>query len=197
MMDDGLLSLPLATDLTEKDNLRAIEALNRNDAGEPLSVDWFPTLVWPSDDAKGPIGKLPDFFPANTFWVASQACADVLRRFDLGQGALYPVKVVQKDRSTPVPGSYYCLNFGNVKQAFLPDESPRASKNEGAVTGMWFPPFAMKDGDVAVSASAEAGPDIWIDPLLKMAFFVSDPLAKALKAADVGRPFGLRKCRVL
>lgn len=197
MMDDRLLRLPLATDLVEQDGARAIEALNRNDAGEPLPPDWFPRLICPSDDARRPLGQLPELFPANTFWIVSQRCADVLRRFDLGQGALHPVRVVQKDRTTPVAGHHWCLNFGNVKRCFLPAGSPRAIRNEGALTDMWFPPFAMKDGDIAVSASASTGPDIWIDPALKMAFFVSDPLASALKAAGAATPFGFRKCRLL
>lgn len=56
---------------------------------------------------------------------------------------------------------------------------------------------APKDGAVAVSRAALAGPDIWIDPMLRLSFFVGDRLRAALKKAKVAAPFGLSRCRVL
>jgi len=62
---------------------------------------------------------------------------------------------------------------------------------------MWKLPFVPKDYDMAVTKAALVGPDLWIDPLVRKALFLSDPLAQALKAAKLTRPFGLRKCRVI
>lgn len=140
--------------------------------------------------------KLPAIFNASGFWVVSTACADVLRQFDLGEGALYPTKLFQHDRTTPVEGEYFCLNFGNQKQAFVPEYSPAALKPH-PTQDMWKLPFVPKDYDMAVTKAALVGPDLWIDPLVRKALFLSDPLAQALKAAKLTRPFGLRKCRVI
>lgn len=53
----------------------------------------------------------------------------------------------------------------------------------------WFPNFVTKDGDVAVSSTALVGPDIWTDPDVGDAFFVSDPLGKALKGEKADKGF--------
>ncbi len=55
--------------------------------------------------------------------VVSAACADILRQFDLGHSSLYPIKLFQHDRGTPVEGEYFCLNIGERKDAFLPELS--------------------------------------------------------------------------
>ncbi len=55
----------------------------------------------------------------------------------------------------------------------------------------------MQDNDIAVREEALEGPDLWIDTQMRSAFFVSDALAQALRAARVSRPFKLRKCIVV
>ena len=55
----------------------------------------------------------------------------------------------------------------------------------------------MQDKDIAVSSSALDGPDLWMDPQMRDAFFVSHALAQALRVAKVSRPFKLRKCVVV
>jgi hypothetical protein len=55
----------------------------------------------------------------------------------------------------------------------------------------------LGDGDLAVTRAAFEGPDIWVDPAISPAFFVSDGLAQALRAAGVHKTFGLKKCRVI
>ena len=120
----------------------------------------------------------------------------MLRQFDLGEGALYPTKLFQNDRTTPVEGEYFCLNFGNQKQAFVPEYSPTANKPY-PTQDIWQLALNPKDDDIAVTKTAMVGPDLWVDPDLRNAFFLSDPLVQALKAAKLTRRFGLRKCRVI
>ncbi len=178
-----------------ENNELAVDAMKRNNAGEALPANRFPKEMYAEYKDKKE-KKQPDLFNAGGTWTVSSACAAVLRQFDLGDGNLYPVKLFQHDRATPVEGEYYCLNFGNQKAAVLTDQSPnidRPYENQE----VYQPPLVMKDKDIAVSAIALDGPDIWIDTKMRRAFFVSDPLAQALRAAKVSRPFKLRECIVL
>jgi hypothetical protein len=176
----------------------AIEWGERNDAGEPLPQSSFPLEVFGISSAEEKDYRLPNLFFAGSYWVVSAAAAEVLRQFDLGQGGLYPVKVMKKDRETPVGGEWFCINFGNRRSTFLPDESPRFRHDYIRNGEMgWFPRLPYKDEDFAVSTSALSGSDIWIDPNVGDAFFLSDPLAKALKKAKVDKGFMLGTCRVV
>lgn len=178
-----------------ENNELAVDAMKRNNVGEALPANRFPKEMYAEYKDKKE-KKQPDLFNAGGTWTVSSACAAVLRQFDLGEGNLYPVKLFQHDRTTPVEGEYFCLNFGAQKTAVLTEQSPRIDKPYENYDS-WQPPGAMQDKDIAVSASALHSPDIWMDPQMRRAFFVSDPLAQALRAAKVSRPFKLRKCIVL
>ncbi|WP_170547152.1 imm11 family protein [Ruegeria arenilitoris] len=182
-------------DVVLSDRKRTIEAMTRNRLGEVQPDEFFPKEVYAKYKDKKE-GKQPDLFMAGGFWTVSSDCASVLRQFDLGEGKLYPVKLLQHDRTTPVEGEYFCLNFGSQKTAVLTDQSPRIHKPYENYD-IWEPPAAMKDKDIAISASALDGPDIWMDTQMRDAFFVSDALCQALRAAKVSRPFALRKCIVI
>jgi hypothetical protein len=192
MIDPAIRVTPLLNDL---DDQVAIDALNRNELGEPLPRSMFPTAFWAAE-ASLKLGSLPDVFWANAFIVVSARCAEVLETGDLGRGSLYPVRLLQFDRSTEVTGPFFCLNFGNTKDVFLPQDSPGADQNPFN-RAIWYPETKIKDGDIAVSAAALYGPDIWISPPLKKAFFVSERTASGLRGAGVARGFCLRSCRVV
>lgn len=170
----------------------------RNLDGYPLDAEFVPQEIWGISSAVERHYKFPHLFAAGNVWVVSTAAAAVLRRFDLGAGALYPVAVMKKDRETPVDGEWLCLNFGNRKSAFLPEQSENAYSDyiRNGEKG-WFANATLFDGDFAVSAQALAGPDIWIDPDVGDAFFLSEALGKALKKENVDKGFFLNKCRVV
>ncbi|WP_171181452.1 imm11 family protein [Ruegeria sp. HKCCD8929] len=182
-------------DLWFTDESRTVDAMKRNAMGEPLPAERFPKEMYAEYKDKRE-KKQPDLFSAGGFWTVSAACAEVLCRFDLGQGSLYPVRLFQHDRSTPVEGEYYCVNFGAQKTAVLTDQSSRIKKPYENYD-IWQPPLAMQDNDISVRSSSLSGPDLWIDPQMRDAFFLSDALAQALRAAKVSRPFKLRKCVVV
>ena len=190
---------PLKHSFSNEDQRKdALEWARRNLDGDPLAIEFFPNEIWGISSAEEKDYKLPDIFFAGSYWVVSSAAADVMRQFDLGGGGFYPVKVFKKDHATPVGGEWFCINFGNRKSAIVPDESPKMRHRyiRNGEKG-WFPPFVTKDGDVTVSSSSLSGPDIWIDPDVGDAFFISDALAKALKKAKVEKGFFLSKCRVI
>jgi hypothetical protein len=167
-----------------------------NLAGESLPAEYFPPEIYVRKDADRNYEKLPELFFAGSYWVVSGEVADVMRKFDLGFCNLYPTKVFRKDRKTPIGDRWFCLNFGNVKRAY---------REGGSDSTYWIPkpetrhgaPITLRDNLLVVSNESLIGPDIWVDPQIRDIFFLSDPLAQALKAAGVARAFGLKKCRVI
>ncbi|MFD1982099.1 imm11 family protein [Mesorhizobium newzealandense] len=164
-----------------------------NETGERMSAEHFPKQIfaeYPDKKEK----KQADLVLAAGAVVVSAICADVLRQFDLGHSSLYPIKLLQHDRKTPVEGEYFCLNIGERKDTFLRKHSPLV-KEFGDKTMMM--PSWLQDGDVAVSPAALEGPDLWVSPPLIRIFFLSDRLTQALRAAKMARVFGFRACRIV
>jgi len=170
-----------------------------NMRGESLPAERFPEELYAFRSSEfDPVviyKDFPDFFNLGYF-VVSGAFADVLRQFDLGGGGVYPTKLFQEDRTTEISGDFYCLNFGNKKEAFLPEHSPRATAARYSRRNMELP-GVIKDDDIAVSRIALEGPDIWIDPILNNSFFMSDRLWQGLVAANVHKPLKAARCKVI
>ena len=186
---------PLRHSFSETEQLQfSIECGERNIGGEPLGADCFPKEIYGAPHARESNYGVPHLFFAGSYWVVSKAAADVLRQFDLGGGALYPVRFLKKDRQTPVAGEWYCLNFGNQKGVLVAGESQRLMDWPRE---RWHPPFVTKDGDIAVNQAAEAGSDIWVDPKIVRCFFLSEALGKALKKVKAANGFFLTKCRIV
>lgn len=175
---------------------KATNTAKRNSAGEALSADCFPKEIYYmySDRLET---KLPDICMA-AGWVVSEAVADVLRQFDMGKGALYPVKVFQHDRKRLVEGTYFHLNYGNTKEAVLLEKTIGARKSPYP-SGDQRRSFIglINDGDIAIRAAALDGPDIWLDPQIQKTFFLSDRLVQALKKAKLARCFKLSRCKIV
>ena len=194
-MADARRLRPFTNDLASDEN-RLIAIQRSNNAGEVLNKDDFPEAIWGSKERGATTFKtLPDLFYGYGYWVVSDRCADVLRGFDLGSGSLHPVKVFEKDKVTPIGDhGWFCWNFGNKKNVFLPDKSKNISPFSG---NRWHPRATLGDNEIAVSPQALIGPDIWIDPLLFNSLFLSDALVKALKKAKCTSGFSLKKCQVV
>lgn len=162
--------------------------------GEKVDAKDFPGELYSGNPKK--IGKQQDLFFANSFWCVSGAAEKVLRKFNLGENELYTVKIYQYNRKIEVEGEYFILNFGERKDAFVPEhssgvEKPWVDKDD------WWPPSLINDRDIAVTTDALIGADLWTDSRLRKAFFVSDRLAKALGEQKLTGKFKLRKCEIV
>ena len=200
LLADPEVAVMVNTDISVNDVERSIEGEKLLKAGKPVPRDLCPRQIWNDETFETPetFDRMPDVFIAHGHCIVSERAADVLRQFDLGGGALYPLDaVLQKDRKTPVPGEYFCWIFGNVKEAFLGDESPDARPFVSGLHGEWKMPFVHRDGQLAVSTDALRGPDVWVDPRLFKSVFVSGPLGNALDQAGLREAFRLFLCRVL
>lgn len=165
----------------------------RNEKGEALSDECFHQVLWTQPAAKQNYAKLPHLFAGPNGLIVSGECADLLQKFDLGNGNLYPVQLLNLDKKTPVSGAYFYLNIGNTKDAILPVKSQKVRPAPG---GGLIVSFTVKDNDLAVSENTLSGPDVWVDSAIRYAFFLSNRLAKALSNAGMAKPFRLRKCRI-
>lgn len=132
----------------------------------------------------------------NGFIIVSEKSAEALRRFDLGEGALYPTRLYYPDKKTRLGGDYFYLSHGNKKNAFLPEESPEA-KHVDRKYGFWGLPPNPVDNQLVFSQAALDGPDVWWDERIVFCFFISDRLARALKATGVAKDWGLLRCPVV
>lgn len=196
---DTSLRKPVTSAEIEEDKDLFIDAMRLNDEGQPLPAERFPReFYWKQTDRK--VERLPDFFSANGFWVVSGAVAEIMRQFEMGENGLYPTRFVQRDRVTPIAGTYFCLNFGAHKASFRPDESRNVADPIDHHQGyqVWRPPLATKNDDLALDATALEGPDLWMEaPTLKDTFFLSGPLVAALKGTKLTRQMRLRRCRIV
>jgi len=209
-MKDTSLTKALTSELLEEDPKSALKNIELNEAGSSLESSEFPKTLFPQDREPHVIKRLPQLFDGAGQIVVSEKAANILRQFDLGRGGLHPVRVLQKDMKTEFGGGWHCIHFGNVKEAFVLEESmvdrtyqnmkegPQVRNERGEYVPKYYElPFVAKDNVVAVSKAALEGPDIWVEPLIYRAFFVSDRLAQALKRAKLDKAFRLFKCRMV
>ena len=140
--------------------------------------------------------RLPNLFLINGFICLSERAASVLRRFDLGEGGLYPLELLQSDGVTPIPGPFWALNFGARKEALVPEQSVGLRREPGWEP--YFRPWEITDDVIAISSAAvSGGPDLWTDPRLRAAFFLSDRLLTALKKEGIAKAFKLSRCKMI
>jgi hypothetical protein len=192
--EDSTLIIAMKSDLSERSLESSAKASLMSLLGQTVPFDLLPQKFW--EKPKYPLPRrLPNFFVGNGNWIVSWKAADIIARFDLGDGGLYPVEIFQSDRTTPVEGEFLCLNVGAQKSAFLPERSPRALKQPGLED--WTLPGAQKDDVFHVSTAANDGPDVWWDPRVRSGFFVSQALGDALKKARMAKAFRLYRCPVV
>jgi len=192
---DSTLFKGFESDVHLENDRYAVDAMRRNKKGEPLAAERFPKELYGKYPDKK-IKKLPDISLSGGFLLISKPCAEVLRAFNLGKTSLYQTTVYEHDRKTHVEGDYFCLSIGETKKCVDLEQSPNAQKNPYGAD-VWSLAGNPKDDDIAVSANALDGVDLWMDPLLDRAIFLSDHLVRALKEANLTSRFGLRKCRII
>ena len=147
--------------------------------------------------------RAKDVFYAGGSLAVKGKVADVLSQFDFGAGGgLVPFTIYEADEKTPLPGPFYIINFGPLKDCFLPDASTNIRKlavDHKTGETLWTIGFP-KDGDIAVSPAGLAGADLWMCPGLEGRIFMSNRVVEALKTALSDGDFGefrLRRCRVV
>lgn len=202
---DPALTARVRTDVLERDRETLRQAGRLINKGQSVPQEMCPQRVWEAEDPATnydpkPLTPILNLFCAGRYWIVSAKAAEIIARFDLGGGTVYPVSegVFEFDNTTPMRGKYFTWIFGNAKSAFLEQHSPRARPMSGSTTRDWCVlPWDLADGDIAVSGAALGGPDVWVDPLLFQSIFLSAELGNALDSAGLRHAFRLFTCRVV
>lgn len=119
--------------------------------------------------------------------------AAVLRRFDIGQTVMAPMRITMSD-GVAVNTDYCLLAVTNLKMTVDPARSgPKAYGSK-----RWAAPHSSSKVNTTLVAlrSTLEGPDIWTAPDVFSTIFVSDRLAQALLAEEWGSKLKLRKVLV-
>ncbi|WP_129140053.1 hypothetical protein [Modicisalibacter coralii] len=154
-LTDTTLLYGFTGDNYEKDEDAAVESIRRAKQGIASDDDSWPKEMY-FDSPYKKLSKLPAIFSAGGVWVVSQRFAEVLRRFELGKTTLHPVRLFQHDRTTPFDGEYFCLAFGETKDTFVPEESPRIRKVPFRKTDIWEPKHTDNDYGLAFEKNCSA-----------------------------------------
>lgn len=173
-------------------NAEVVAVLEKNMAGEPLTADAFPKehyFLLGGDFRK----TIPPVF-ANSYIYLRADAVEILRQFNLGNCAFYPVKLFERDKKRLIRDDIYFLNIGNAKDTLIADLSPGLDPGYGSNGKFFIGP--SPNGKLVAGKEALDGPDIWCDPKIVDTFFVSDRLAQALAVAKMKRYFFLRPCDI-
>ncbi|MFS8327581.1 imm11 family protein [Vreelandella titanicae] len=193
-LTDGELIYGFRSDKSLEDEERAADTMSRAERGEPQPADHFPKEMYVASEFEK-IKTVPDIFTSG-FWVVSARFAEVLRRFELGQTGLYPVKLFHHDRKTPFEGEYFVLAFGETKDTFVPEESPEAD-TVFMRKDVWQAKRANNKDSLAFDKSVLNGVDLWMEKKIMYSFFMSVRLVEALKAEKLSQKLRPYRCRVV
>ncbi len=175
-----------------------LRAFRRHSEGEKLARTDFPEAMYVFSEKHW--RKVGDLFSAGPFYAVKGKLADVLKRFDLGDGELIEFPIYQADKATLVPGPFYLLNFGAQKDSFLPEASQRLRTfftKERDGQDIWKADIKPSDGDIAVSTAALDGPDLWFEPHLADKIFMSARLHDAIAEAKIKTDFWFSRARII
>lgn len=176
---------------------RVIQAMRRHNRGERLERTDFPEAMYVFDEGRWKRGG--DLFCAGPFYALKGKLAEVLGQFDLGEGGLIEFPIYESDKVTRLPGPFYLLNFGAVKDSFVPDESKKL-RDVSELTpdrSEWWATYELEDGDIAVRETALNGADLWFEKKLKDRIFMSGRLHDAILAAKVKTKFRFAQARII
>jgi hypothetical protein len=145
--------------------------------------------------------KTFDLFYAGGFLAVKGRLAEALKTVNLGKGGLVAFRMYQEDLVTPEPGEFFIINFSEPKDSFVGEQSKNASPrryfNKRKNVQEWSIKFAVEDGDIAVTAAALEGPDLWYEKKISRDIFMSDALVTAIRKAGVTMDLLLTECRIV
>jgi hypothetical protein len=179
-----MLSAKLTNDWRNRElRSRMIALVEANNSGQKLKREDFPPCLYGQPSAMEADYQLTDLFFANGLPLVSSRLIEIFKEFDLGQTSFFEAVIFKKDKVTPVPGSWYFLNYGNLKSALVPERCFGLQKIGGV--DRYITPGFPKKGDIILSQAALVGPDLWVDERCCDVFFVSKYLGLAIKSGGL------------
>lgn len=177
-----------------------IEIVDKYHLSEKIAPVNAPTILYAHGFEK--TVKLPSFFRTQDgFVIFTEACANVLKKFRLGESVLYPLSFFDIQLNEPVNAqTYYFFNIAELRSYLRPESSIRKlrkasyTKHEGYQLFNLYEAF-YTDHAIAIAKDAVAcDVDLWQDPELNHSIFMSDELKKALDEAQLSDAWQLFLC---
>ncbi|MEQ1105099.1 hypothetical protein [Acinetobacter ursingii] len=179
---------------------KSIEIIKRYHKAEKLDLANVPTILYAHGFSK--TVKLPSFFRTQDgFVIVTEACANVLKQFRLGESVLYPLSFFDIQLNEPVNAqTYYFFNIAELKSYLCPEyctqelDKRSYTKHEGY---QLFSLYHADYADYAIAVEKEVlacDVDLWQDPELNHSIFMSDELKKALDEAQLSDAWQLFLC---
>ncbi len=169
----------------------------RHEKGGKLERTDFPEAMYVF--AENNWKRCGDLFTAGPFYAVKGKLAEILKNFDLGEGGLIEFPIYEADKTTQLPGPFYFLNFGAIKDSFVPSESKKLYSRRTIESNgyeLWAT-YRLEDGDIAVTAAALGGADLWFERKLENKIFMSGRLHDAILAAKVKTKFQFAKAQII
>lgn len=173
-------------------------ASRKHAMGHALNRSEFPEALAVFDEKR--FAKVKDIFTAGPFYLVKGRLAEILGKYDLGEGGLIPFDIFESDLQTRLAGNFYILNFGARKNTFLPNLSGDVRKfivDRNTGIQVWDVNSLNPEAEVVVSNGALSGPDIWFDPAVYNKIFMSEKLSLDLIEMGMADLFKLKECKVL
>ncbi len=177
-----------------------IEITKRYHLAEKILSENAPSILYAHGFGK--TVQLPSFFRTQEgFVILTEACANVLKKFRLGQSALYPLSFFDIKLNEPVNDqTYYFLNIAELRSYLCPEFSTEELTKYRNTRHKGYQLFELYHADYADHAIAikkeaiECDVDLWRDPELDNSIFMSDELKKALDDAQLSDAWQLFLC---
>jgi len=171
--------------------------------GEPLEQqdilpDFFQEVAPEDHDFEPHYDKYSPVIDLYGILAVRSDVAEVLKRFDLGAGGLYPVNLFKKDKTTPIAQDYSILWIANKSGTLNVVESQGLRRARPDRKDLFRLPEwkDAKPGDVVCNADAASGIDIWRDPGVPHRVFLNWRLKHALDEAGFSPAFSLHHLAV-
>ena len=177
----------------EKEVLRkGADLYKRMQRGEPFAEGELPRdrhhiNKWPFQES------LPSVIALG--WIALRRdVAAVFSRFDLGQGRLHPIRLIENDRRTVISEDYAILTPGNAADTLDFERSTSLRRQMFMQRMHYYHVTVPKPATFVLEPGFGMGPDVWVDSRVLNSLFLSDRLVAALAAEKMDKIFGLRRC---
>lgn len=170
------MNLVTAFDTPVADLPAMVETIKKYKARKPIDRSELPEFLYFLGGVPQKKKTLPQVCGIQGgFTLVSQKAVDILQQFDLGATRLHQISIYENDKTTLHSSDHYILNVAETARCFVPERSKYAEK----FGSIWR---VVAVDEVAVLPNITCSFDLWADPELFEILFVSDRLAKALKA---------------
>ena len=164
---------------------------------EPVNA---PTILYAHGFGK--TVELPSFFRTQDgFVIVTEACANVLKQFRLGESVLYPLSFFDIQLNEPVNDQiYYFFNIAELRSYLRPKYCIENLDKRSYTNHAGYQLFDLYHADytdyaIAIAKEAiECDVDLWQDPELKTSIFMSENLKQALDNAQLSDAWQLFLC---